>query len=448
MTLTAGNLRNGGSASVPKFMESVDGTKQYGVLIRADWGITVWRRVLPTVGHTADDRWTYYDLSLDPDAIAVGLDYINPVDDHWDVGIGVDDQNRLHVVGNSHQNLVWEGISSLRYVRSGADDITDWHPGISGAYPFSSTGVNNHTYNQFERLADGTLLWFMSQGEAIGSSLGRDWIWTHLPPGSGTTWKVPGNPSTTGAAHLAISETDTSGTVANRVYVNGVFVVPAGWYGNTAQELHVHGIWRTLDEDATSQQQPFYFYSDNIALSIATAGSHWRVAGGAAMTGFPLTWFNRATAQVTTAPSRSTNGSPCMVLDHFGQPHMLYRNGVGATDFVRCWYSKSAAAWQSDPLLSGSDPLDPQDWSAGGAMARVRNDLFFLASYGNRVKVHNLGSVNDHFSFVMGGPATNGYHALPEPCALRRHTVSVMIPNGDTPAVYDFGNGYRASAET
>lgn len=455
MTLTAGNLRNGATASLPKFMESMDGTYQVGVLIRTTlepdgYGVTVWKRVLPTVGHPADDRWTYYDLTADAVAQAAGLDQVNPVDDHWDIGVLLDGQNRTWLVGNSHDNISWLGITSLRMIRSDADVINSWHLGITGGYPFSSTGANNHTYNWFERLSDGTCLWFMAQGESLGSSLGRDIIWTHLPPGAGTTWKVPGSPATTGAAHFAISEVDSTGTVANRVYMDGVTVVPAGWYGNANEELHFHGIWRTQDQLASSQQKPFFLYNANVSAYLASsAAGGWRNAAGDSVTAnFPVTWFNRADVEIDVAPTRSPNGSAGHAVDRRGQPHMLYRNGVSATDFVHLWYSKSRGAWQSEPLLTGSDPADPQDWSAGGCVARVRNRQMFLASYGGQVRLHNLSdadnSDNDVFFSALGGPAPNGYRAYPEQIAARRHTISVMIPDLNTPKVYDFGNGYRA----
>lgn len=95
---------------------------------------------------------------------------------------------------------------------------------------------------------------------------------------------------------------------------------------------------------------------------------------------------------------------------------------------------------------TGPNSSDIHDQSGGGSLMVVRNTLCFIGSWARQLAVHELGGSNDQASFKFGGPVDPSYRGVPEQIARKRGVLSVMVPNGDTPFVYDFGNGCRRYA--
>lgn len=458
MALVAGNKRNGAATSSPPVMESMDGTCQFGVLIDALWHLWVWRRVLPTAGHTADDRWAFFDLSTDSTVSTAGLGIINPDppdgtgDDHWGACLGVDSQDRLHVTGNMHSSQSYGGKSTQRYVYSDAIDTdpanttpfsgVTWH---NPAYQFASTGANSHVYNIFVRTSAGVLLWFMSQDDRTTNTLGRDWIAAQLPVGTGTAWKSLYNASTNGAVMVSSAANVTDGSEANRVYINGVVITPA--HDDVPERIHVYGVFRLNDNKpgstqdpavnpndnyvndppALGQQAPWYIRGDLPGLLDGTRS--WRTVLGAAFSA-PVTWQNRGPIEITSAPPFSRNMGG-MAIDHLDQPHMTMQY-QDSTTFVRCWYDFALGGWQTTNLaLAGA--------SLGGTLMRLRDDILFITTKDGRIRVENNAGNAGLLQFYMGGPAWNGWTSIPEPEAAKRNLLSLLIPDGDTALMWEFG---------
>src|SRR3954470_15224781 len=100
-TLAAGNVQNNLGNQTSNVMTDVDGTYQYGVLIRLDFGCTVFKRDL-SLDETDPAAYTTYDVSANATALANGIVPLTSTTDvHYGWAIAVDDQDRVHLWGNS-----------------------------------------------------------------------------------------------------------------------------------------------------------------------------------------------------------------------------------------------------------------------------------------------------------------------------------------------------------
>jgi hypothetical protein len=444
---TAGIVRNGTSSSGPLLMEDMDGVYQYGLCVRSDWGLTLFRRLID-----ADplDSASYdtYDLSADATA-AAALDLPVPSDDnHYVVCIGIDEQDRIHLTGNTH----FESQNYL-YGTWSPPAAPSWTVPTWGSLPWGSGGgANRHTYNFMTRDSVGNLLWVMSQTDSLSATAGGDRVYYYLPPGAGTTW-LPA--LGTGVKEIASTNASPTGT-ADRVYMFEPIVEP-GAGANGGDRIHHHGLWRTGDADADTQQQPFYLYHDEIGTNDC-----YNAAGDPVTV--PVTWDNRAAVQIDGAPGFSATQSH-MAIDADGYPHLIVRNGnsVGAGvlsdafgtmgTHVRCYWN--GTAWQIVRLSIGADGSLPP------GIFRIRDDLYIGTSNGasNRINVRNRAALPAAGATLikMGGPvdASNPelglgggtWNPRPDPVALYRYgRLDFLVPDGDDPRVYSFGNHHRCVA--
>lgn len=404
------NGRTGVSTHSPQLMTDVDGVFQYGVVIREDWGVTVFKRTKAT-GAT-----TTYDISADTTArTALGLYLQNGVygirsnDDHYALALGVDDQNRVWLAGNAHGN-------ELRLIRSAAADITSWTQQAGNT--FDSLGARKFTYFTFARLSTDQLLVFFNQDDSTTTSQGRDYIAMKLGLG-GNTWSA-----VVGDGHFATTE-NLAG-VADRVYVLGVKV-------DRNDRVHVAGIWRDDDANADSQKRPWYVYSDDL--------TSWYAVDGTLMS-MPLTWTNFAAAEITSAPAFSRNYGQGIALDPDGYPSVIVQNGNTDQSYVRLYWD--GTDWQSTYLTSdGTAGGTPIAGSANGPNVHdIRNRLYLMTQGSSRVRVREL----DSGAVLYLGPADSGFEPNPDPIALLDGSLEVCVPDGDTPRVFTFGNHARAFA--
>ncbi len=430
----AGHWRNGAGNHSPQMMTDVTGTWQYGILIKLDGSAWCWKRVLAT------NVITTYDLS-GAASNALGLPFLETDDDHHALALGVDENGRVHIAGNSF-------ATSLRYIRStasgGQADITAWSSAV-GSVAHSSGGVNAHTYHDFVRTANGTLIWSMDQRAVLTDGLGIDRLLFKLIPGASATWQT-----VLSTNKFATSERVTNGD-ANRAFLIGLTATADGW-------LHAAGIWRTGDDDGDTQQQPWYLKAHEDELDV------WYNVEDVVHS-MPITWANRAAAQIDSAPGFSPTNGKGIAIDGDGYPHVVLRNGTSSgagaltdpetlqqrTTWVRCFWNGTTAAWEVADI-SGAGSTN------GPCLHGVRDELLLIGSISGRCFIRTNGARGTTISggslrFWMGGPVDTTYDPLltfsaifepnPDPVRLQSGWIDLMIPDGDTVKVFSFGSHAR-----
>lgn len=440
----ASHRLNGTGSCAPQIMEDITGTYRYGALIRLSGDVTIFRQTLATGAIST------YDMLTDAAAcLAMDFPFVastGTIDDHYALAIGVDQQGRIWLAGNVHAD-------PLRFIRSDGAWPPVW---TVPAYPFTATDTTRSTYQYFTRTADHKLLWFSDQQDTA-STRGRDILGHYLPTGAGTTWsKILG--SSGNAEIMSTTATSPTGVQADRVYVVGALVTPAE-HGRP-ERLHIAGIWRTGDSDANTQKQPFYIYTD--ASNIGVTNAAWYTITGVNQP-MPITWTNRvASATITSAPTLNRNFSTGLAIDKDGYPHIVVQNGgtlqgptgtppdvgpagapvgdiPGMSTRVRCYWDGSA--WQVANLKAQAIGS-----CSGPPIVRVRSDLYMLstsASFRQRV-TNDKGHLTDSIEFWLGkAPIPSGMENNPDPIALKRGELALMIADGDTPEVHTFGNHAR-----
>ncbi len=100
---------------------------------------------------------------------------------------------------------------------------------------------------------------------------------------------------------------------------------------------------------------------------------------------------------------------------------------------LHCYWNGSA--WTSENILNAG--LQP------GVFA-IRNRLYSIASGGTRVFI--TGTTTNTPRFRFGNPIVNPYFPYPDPILYRQDILSILLPDGDTPQVFEFGNHARAIA--
>ena len=372
-----------------------------------------------------------YDLSL-ATGNPLGLPVATTSDDHIALVCAVDGQGRVHVMGNSF-------FSSLKYIRStatgGIADITSWGDATS-TISKASTGADAHTYHNLCRRADGTLLWSLDQREILTDGLGIDRLLHKLGPADGSWTAV------VDSGEMMVSGRVTNGE-ANRVYLIGMTC--------TADDrVHFCGIWRTGDEDADTQQQPFYFYTDDLT-------TFYNISGTAIA--MPVRWVNRATVEISSAPGYSPGFGQGVGVDADGYPHVILRNGnsLGAGvltnpatglsygPWVRCYWD--GTAWQVAAVVGAGSAYGP-------SLHRIRDELYLVSCSGSRAYVRTAAGASSGLKFQVGAPVdTSGsggnglvFEPNPDPVLVQSGEICLMVPDGDTPVVHSLGIHSRMTA--
>ncbi len=531
---TACNVRNMTGAQQPQLCTDLAGTYQYGVVITLAWNAVAYKFNASTKAIV--DSFDLSTIAGNP----LGLPVYN-VDDHYALSCYIDGDGYVWITGNTH-------TEALRMVRStNPNDISAWTTMYAGAnYPFNISGANSAEYNIWNRLSDGTSLWFFSQPDSSTNSRGRDWLAGWLPLGFGTNWlrllgartTIAASSGGTNVATFAgagtinvndavvaagflnnnriVVKTSTgsavvdyvlrsgtsftsctlvsgSGTLvsggnvgvpmsvqnsefastnadipqgltADRVYIIGVFVAPANIPQGIPERIHVWGIWRTEDEDVqpadqpqtTSQQQPFYLYCDSANLGYLNA---WKNADGSTHT-MPITWANRASAQITSAPPYSIHVGAGVAVDTLGQPYVVMSNMLtnsksdpGVSTYRVCWFDKTAGVWSYYVI-----PTNRSGSANGPKLVYVHGHPFLITEgAGGRIRLR-ADPVNTAMTWFMGPPVGDGSNttpvgkaenaeANPDPIQLQQNNrLDLLLPDGDTPTIHSFGNHHRAIA--
>jgi hypothetical protein len=380
-------------------MTNMAGTHQYGVHITTTAGCVAYRRDLST--GLVDATFDLSTISSNP----LSLPLIDPTDGHFIVSIGVDADDVLHVSGNDHDDG-----TDHRYVSCPAAGFTtaaNWthHPG-----DFDSLGTGNppgYTYNLFDRTSDGTLLWFLSQSEDRTNSVGRDWLGFKRVD---SEW-VP----LVSDGHFAVTTADP-----DRVYMTGIECHPR--LGQT-DRVYVTGIWRMDDTDGDSQIEPWILYSDDL--------STWRNIDGTSHT-MPLTYADRTGATISTDPDY-TQVRMGIAVDSEQRPYVVLKNGL-STDpeayDIFVWLGSTWFGVPVSPLIGQIRPV------------AINGNLYLRHAQTGRVALKHQATGN---LFRIGGPMQpGGIQPNHDPIRLRRHGIySTCIGDGDTPVVYEYGNGVR-----
>jgi hypothetical protein len=380
----------------------------------------------------------------------IELPFYDIEDGHYQLASAMDDQDKLHVLGNHHDGHP-QPAAGMHYVvcndtsPSGFVNQASWvvpADAEPGATLDSSADGGTYTYQYFDRLSDGRLILFQSQSPARLNSRGRcvlAWI-----KSGGAAWA----PLMGGAtANARFMQTDSSATLdveADRAYVGQLIIEPR----NGFDWVHFGGHWRTNDATADSQQQPFYL------VAKSTDFTQWYTADGliyprgasvypSTTRSMPITWFNRGAATITGLPGRNYLGSLSMWIDPNtgsdtapGFPTITIRNGdslggnlaAGTSIPTNTWlnYTWNGSAWVfvTAPNFTGV----MREFIIGGyRMVRTNQ--------GTRVNLRNVATGKN---VALGLKVrTNGTSFSPTPCPvwLREGKFVCNVNDGATPKV-------------
>lgn len=411
--------RNGSNSMTPQVMAGfLDSNYLYGAYIKTGGGAVAYRWHEPTNVYQTIDLSTVASNQLE-------LPMFDLTDDHYSLVVGVDSQDNVFITGNHHDNL----SSPAKYHFLQCTNVSDFTNAASWAAASTAHFINlattpsagNYTYSIFDRLTNGTLLHFMSQSEAPGNSRGRDWLAFKRVAGTWSALLASGGHFATSAAD------DPQGTTADRVYINGIVVEPRG----ANEYVHAWGIWRTEDELAASQQAPFYIYAN--ASDLGTW--YYKRNGGDLAQTMPITWANRSTAEITSAPATST----AIRLGIYIDPSTFYP-AVTVRDINTATYKRlswNGTAWASTDATARSG--QPREFDIGGVLWVRHNTTGRVA----------LTRVSDSKQILIGSnvvTAGENFSANPCPIWLRERGVfATCIGDGDTPLVFTLGNSVRVN---
>lgn len=409
--MTAGNWRNGAGTQGPALMTSMDGTYQIGVLIKLNWDVMVFKKDLVTGATTG-----LFNLSSVPALVTYGITPIKSDalggDDHYGIACAIDDRNRTWVAGNSLALDTPHLIMSPPNVISSWTTFTFPYPGMSG-----STGGANSTYNLFQRLSTGRLIYHMDQRETSGNPNGKDNIAYTLAPGSDTWAPLVGT-----GEFLIAPDTGTP----ERVYLNGTFV--EGPDHPHPDRVWIMGAWRMAWSDPTTQVEPFILYNDTV-----TDQATWKRIDGTAQT-MPVTYAN-TTGSTAVVPIAQPYFFPTnqMFVDRAGLPHFTNNPGAGNTHY---WWDGSA--WQNETVAAGGRAA--VFYLANGAKV-------FYKPVAGQVGVYRTGSTRVARCGDVDQVSGSGY-ASPfcDPIQQSRGILHLLVPDGDTPEVCTFGDHARVVA--
>jgi BNR repeat-containing family member len=420
----------------------------------ANGGVGAWVETTMKVCRAARFRVVDMDATA-ISALDLPIQIVN--DDHYSLAIGVDHNERLHVVGNMH-------AEEQNYIRSQSLAGNVWPPVWTvPAYQFASTGANRHTYNYFHRTEDGRLVWFFDQAPTLGDSLGRDIVGVYLPTGTGTTW-LPVNG--VGNGIVAASGRSTTGMTANRVYLGGMIITPENYISGWPERLHFFGIWRTRDQNANSQTQPFYIWMNVDDFGTDT---EWSTVINVNQP-MPIEWSNLLDNRVASATMNPVGmpeinrtfglgigftllGEPCVILQNGGYGGLsddpdspdgpMGVNPSYESRFI-CRFNAASALWQMEAIHTSAI----LGGSTGPTLARLVDDIKLISCGASKAFVFSNRGMDPTQSIAIRGGITGslGFNVNVEPMTAKRKKILVSIPSGDEPRVWEIGHEYRVDA--
>jgi|GEM_PF-3627816 len=356
-------------------------------------------------------------------------------DDHYALPCGVDDLDNMFIIGNHHDNN--SSPTKRHFLRhnpaNGAfTNAASWSVQSSSHYDglddVSGAGSGQYTYHLFERLTNGTLLHFLSQSDTLGDARGRDWLAFKRVAGTWSTLVGDGHFATTindGVAGFA--------GAADRVYITGLYVEPNGG-GAGVDRIHTYGIWRTDNVEASSQQLPFYLYADSNALTVWK----YKANGGDGTQTMPITWTDKANAQISSCPVTSHSARMGVYVDPAtGFPAVIVRD-QGTSDYVRL--SWTGTTW--DTTAATAQGGEHRDVLFEGVRWRRINTITPAT---NRLALTRHGAAPAHVIQIGDGIRTGeSYSGSHDPVWLREQGVyAVAVGDGTTPKVFTVGENSR-----
>lgn len=344
----------------------------------------------------------------------------NPDDGHWDLAVGVDDQDNMFITGN-HRPSSFQVVATTHLLRcANPDDFTNpssWvaepttHWDDLGDPAAGTRSVN--CYHLFDRMTDGTLLHFPSIAVSLDLLHHRAWggfkrkngVWSDIIDGG--FFAIPNN------------------TVeAARVYITAVLIEPRA----EGDRVHINGIWRVYPGiDANTAEQPFYIYTDDPGLTT------WRYlkvgAPGYGVQPMPLEWDTRTTATVTSFDTWSEGSVPSIYINPATSAPSFYWRVRDTSTRRRCFWTPGVGWGYEDT----TEPLHIMEIQWKGERWRRSNGP------------GRCGFRNNSNQLVMYGPQiANVYTYTFDPVWLReRNVIAACIGEGDTPKVWTIGDGAR-----
>jgi hypothetical protein len=388
------NLRNAnGISSTGPNLWTHNGV-QYATLVRRDWSGWI---------HSSSDNWVTYN-SFNLSTISgnpMGMP-VDSTDDHYRLSIMVDPQGYIHVMGNIHQN-------PLRYVKSvNPEDISAFADARSTIVPIMTASVDETSYQYFLPQTNGDRILFTSPWDTLNQVLGRDTGVFRLPSGQ-SNW-VPALAN--GTYKIIICDQIASNGDPERAYFRNAYADPN-------DVIHLAGCWQWVALDENTRRNPFYMKS-------ADGGRHWTTVDGTALT-LPLTYADMTGINNILLPNPPDPALTCSqpIPDPVtGYPHMIWAgNGV-----VYHYY------WNGSSWV--------QETQTNSNICYIRGELYRYGPVSSRVTLRKLATPTQ--TVKLGDEvSTPVFIPLPDPILLNRGILSVMVPYGDTPAVFSYGNGAR-----
>ena len=384
----------------------LDKDYQYGIHIKLDGGAVAFRWHQPMGVYETIDLETVVSNHLD-------LPLFFPDDGHYNLSLGVDDQDNVWISGNHRPTSQIDPTTTHLLRCTNVEDFTNpasWEGSSTDHHYNLSTHPNprNYCYHIFERMTDGTLLHFPSQIRPMGESWStvgnRCWLGFKRKAGA---WSPIVSDGTFGRA-------DFEGYGIQRIYISSVLVEAR----EEGDRVHVFGAWRDGDF-AENQKWFFYIYSDNL--------TEWRylTEEGSAVQPMPLDPTNMHGSLITSAPDWSTNARLSLFIEDDGTPS-IFITVQDTSDVLRCYWQDG---WKSEPKH-----------------VNVSSELRFRGQkYGQSNASGRLGLRNQSNQLVMLGPhIATLYDYRPDPVWLRERGVyAVVIGETDTPIVWTIGDGSK-----
>lgn len=420
--------RGGANDSSPQLMTDIAGRYQYGVYVsKSTLNFVAIRRDRTT---NIFERFDLSQISGNP----LNLPIYDETDDHYTGAVGIDANNVLHLTCNQHSQFPPGSNGHQNYVT--CDNVAAFSTAASWTYrgnppPFGSEAINGagtYTYNFFDRMANGQLWWWFNQNEGdYSSAAGLDWLAYKRVSGA---WQpvIPGSPTfiqtvVTGYYQDGLGDGYNADGSALRAYIAGILPDVR----NGVERIHAWGIWRTSDSNPDTQQKPWYIYSDN-------QGVTWRSISGVVQP-MPITWWNKGGSEIPSppAPAISANTSSGMALDRNGYPSVMLRNGrtTDTSTYDRLYWN---GTWQTDPNIVRPYACKLRTW---------RNDIWLQHPVGPNSARLELFNLRDQSKMLIGREC-NGFSANPDPVLLRQGIYAVLMPRGNTPIVYEYGESPRS----
>lgn len=385
---------NGSGSHGPQCMSGfVDKNYLYGVWVKLNGYPIAYRWHRPT-----DTMETFEISTIDSDPYDTPI--YDVTDSHYATAVGVSPNvdataDEMWFAGNHHDGNDIPAVTSGHLIKcSDVENFTDpdsWSAASIAHYSgLDNTAPDNtYTYHHFARLSDGTLLHFLTQSEQGTDSRGRDLLGFKYVTGVWSPLVSNG--------HFATCNSVASGTEpgdeANRVYITEVYV-------DHNDRVHVTGIWRYADEDATSGNKPWYIYADAPFLNT------WynKAVGGDVVHAMPLTWANRAGAEITGTPLTSHRSGKSLYVDpDTGYPRVIYSDQGTGNMYAFTW---TALGWTNALLPAQGGEFRDELWrgqrwrrmhtSAGRiTLARAAGGLFINVGPGVKTSLSNFSANPD-----------------------------------------------------